>query len=75
MKKLTHKETREIVFEHFCKVEHYKINKGYTKATLDQLIELYEAAYKSGYCEAINKIEKVCFNEYMKTMYNDKETK
>lgn len=73
MKKFTNKDLKERIFEYFDEIEHFKINKGFTKATIEQLIELYEGAYKLGYCEAITKVEKICFNEYMKTMYKNEE--
>ena len=75
MKKPTNKEIKEIVFEHFCEVEHFEINKGHTKAALDDLIDFYKSAYRHGYIDAVNKINQVCSDEYMAAMYKNEETK
>jgi hypothetical protein len=54
---LSKKELKEIVFEHFCEVEYYKINKGFAKATLEELSRLYDQGYVLGYRKAIADME------------------
>jgi hypothetical protein len=60
--KLSKKELKEIIFEHFDEVEYYKINKGFVKANLDQLSGLYEQGLKLGYLQAISDAEDKLFN-------------
>ena len=54
---LSKKELKEIVFEHFCEVEYYKINKGFAKATLEELSKLYAQGYALGYRKAIDDMD------------------
>jgi hypothetical protein len=54
---LSKKELKEIVFEHFCEVEYYKINKGFVKATLEELSRLYDQGYALGYRKAIDDMD------------------
>ena len=54
---LSKKELKEIVFEHFCEVEYYKINKGFAKATLEELSKLYDQGYELGYRQAIDDMD------------------
>ncbi len=54
---LSKKKLKEIVFEHFCEVEYYKINKGFAKATLNQLSKLYDQGYALGYKQAIDDMD------------------
>jgi hypothetical protein len=54
---LSKKELKEIVFEHFDEVEYYKINKGFVKATLEELSRLYQQGYSLGYRQAISDME------------------
>jgi hypothetical protein len=61
---LSKKELKEIVFEHFCEVEYYKINKGFVKANLDELSRLYDQGYMLGYLQAISDTEDKLTNLY-----------
>jgi hypothetical protein len=61
---LSKKELKEIVFEHFCEIEYYKINKGFAKATLEELSQLYDQGYKLGYLQAISDTEDKLTNLY-----------
>jgi hypothetical protein len=54
---LSKKELKEIVFEHFCEVEYYKINKGFVKATLEELSKLYDQGYRLGYKQALDDMD------------------
>jgi hypothetical protein len=55
-------ELKTIVFEHFCEVEYYKINKGFAKATLEELSRLYEQGFRLGYREALSDIDEKLTN-------------
>jgi len=66
---LSNKELKEIVFEHFDEIEYYKINKGFAKATLQELSRLYDQGFTLGYREALRDME----NSINKL--NDKSTK
>jgi len=54
---LSKKKLKEIVFEHFCEIEYYKINKGFAKATLEELSRLYDQGYMLGYRKAIDDMD------------------
>ena len=54
---LSKKELKEIVFEHFCEIEYYKINKGFVKATLEELSRLYNQGFTLGYRQALSDID------------------
>lgn len=55
-------ELKTIVFEHFDEVEYYKINKGFVKATLEELSRLYEQGFRLGYREALSDIDEKLTN-------------
>ena len=55
--KLSKKYLKENIFYLFDEVEYYKINKGFVKATLNELSDLYKEAYKMGYWKAMNDVE------------------
>jgi hypothetical protein len=54
---LSKKELKEIVFEHFDEIEYYKINKGFVKATLEELSRLYDQGFTLGYRQALSDID------------------
>jgi hypothetical protein len=64
---LTKKELKEIVFEHFDEVEYYKINKGFVKATLEELSGLYEQGHRLGYRKALSDLKDQTEKLYWKT--------
>jgi hypothetical protein len=59
---------KEVVFEHFDEIEHYKINKGFTKATFEELAKMYDEAYRLGYREAISNVEENVNGLYVNTL-------
>jgi DnaJ-domain-containing protein 1 len=51
-----------IIFQFFDEIEHYEINKGFSKATLKDLMRLYENAYKAGADDALTDAEELITN-------------
>ena len=62
--KLSKKQLKEIIFEHFDEIEYYKINKGFVKANLDELSRLYQQGLMLGYLQAISDTEDKLTNLY-----------
>ena len=53
---------KEIIFQFFDEIEHYKINNGFSKATLKDLMRMYEYAYKAGADDALMEAEELITN-------------
>ncbi len=65
---LSSKHLKEVVFEHFDEIEHYKINNGFTKASFKELAKMYDEAYRLGYRQAISNVEDKVNNLYVNTI-------
>jgi hypothetical protein len=61
---LSKKHIKECVFEYIDEVEYFKINKE--KVKLEDLIEIYQGAYRLGYLKAISDLEDASRNLYWK---------
>jgi len=64
---ISKKQLKEIVFEHFDETEYYKINKGFAKATLEELSKLYNQGYELGYRQGLSDLSDATEELYWKS--------